>query len=249
MSTVSHLPYSGAAVITGGASGIGAATAQRLMAQGVAVGLIDLNPPTDPALSNAAFAAADVSDHAQVEAAFAKLRETLGPIAHLACVAGIGPRRTPSADVRPDDWRRMLAVHLDGTFFACQSFMRLGPASGASIVTIGSVAGKAGLPQRAAYVTAKGAMAALTRSLAVEWATSGVRVNCVNPGYVMTPMVRSSYENGLLVDDPAAHTALGRLADPPEIAQVITFLLSSEASFITGEDVVADGGFLIKKLS
>lgn len=248
MAPSSHAGYSGAVVVTGGASGIGAATVLQLRRLGVTVGVIDLERPSQPDLSDVAFATADVSNQADLSTAFQSLQCSLGPIGHLVCAAGVGPRRTPSTELPTDEWRRMLAIHVDGTFFACQAFMRIGPPGEGSIVTIGSVAARAGLPERAAYVTAKGAIAALTRSLAVEWASQAIRVNCVHPGYVLTPMVRQGVESGLLTDDPAVHTAQGRMAEPSEIARVITFLLSTDASFVTGDGVVADGGFLITKL-
>ena len=241
--------FSGAAIITGGGSGLGAATAQLLASQGVRVGIVDQRESEDGSLADFPFFKADVSDPEQVSSAFDALASELGPIAHLACFAGIPPVRTPTVDIKPADWRRLLAVHVDGTFFCCQSFMRLGPPTPASIVTIGSVAGLVGHPERPAYVTAKGAIAALTRSLAVEWAPLGVRVNCVHPGFVMTPMVAANMASGFMVDDPAAHTAQNRLGEPPEIAEVVSFLLSNRASFVTGQGIVADGGYVVKKLS
>ncbi len=239
--------FVGAAVVTGGASGIGAATVARLRDMGVRVGIIDLNEPTDPRLDGVPVAKADVTDEAKIAAGLSQLADLLGPIGHLVCGAGIGPTRTPSTELPIESWRRMLAIHLDGTFFACRAFKRLRPSPGASVVTIGSVVARAGMPQRADYVAAKGAIDALSRCLAVEWADADVRVNCVHPGYVMTPMVREAYQEGTITVDPADYAAQGRLGQPSEIASVITFLLSLDASFMTGENIVADGGFLITK--
>lgn len=241
-------PFSGAALVTGGGSGLGAATAALLASQGVPVAIVDVREPVDPAVVGFPFYQADVSDPDAVNAAFAAAAQEVGPLAHLACFAGIPPVRMPTVDIEPEAWPRLLAVHVDGTFFSCQAFMRLGPPASASVVTVGSVAGLVGHPERPAYVAAKGALAALTRSLAVEWAPHGVRVNCVHPGFVMTPMVAANIAAGFMVDDPAAHTPQNRLGEPAEIAEAVVFLLSNRASFITGQGLIADGGYVVKKL-
>lgn len=235
-----------AVVITGAASGIGAALVRLLAAgePGRPVVGIDLAWPADFDLPCRRIVA-DVGDPIALTDAFAALDADGVGVDGLVCAAGI-QQRVPSVDVTPAQWRAMLAVHLDGSFFACQeAARRLGP--GGSIVLFSSVAEFFGWPERTAYAVAKAGVSAMARSLAVEWADRGIRVNVIAPGYVDTPLLVAARARGDLAVEPAGLHALGRLADAAEIAKPVRFLLSDDASFITGETLVADGGYRVLK--
>lgn len=237
---------------TGGGSGLALAVARRFVAEGGRVALVDLDAGRAEAraaeLGNAVGIGADVSDEAAVEAAVARARAELGGIDCLLCAAGhvvFGPL----GDYPLAEWNRMLAVHVTGTFLACRAALpALRDSRRGAIVTIASVAGLVGLPNLAAYSAAKGAIVALSRQLAVELGPDGIRVNVVAPGTVLTGMTEELYrergegsvERGAEVS--SAGSVLKRVADPDEIAAPVCFLLSEEASYLTGSLVVADGG-------
>lgn len=234
----------GCVVVTGAASGIGSAVVRLLAAREPdrpIVG-IDLAWPRGSDVPCRQLVA-DVSDQAALAAAFdeADLRCVRG----LVCAAGI-QQRVPSLDVTPDRWRAVLATHVDGSFFASQLAARR-MTDGGSIVLFSSVAEFFAWPERTAYAVAKAGISAMARSLAVEWSERGIRVNAIAPGYVDTPLIARARARGELAVEPADLHALGRLADPQEIAAPVSFLLSPDASFITGETLVADGGYRVLK--
>jgi NAD(P)-dependent dehydrogenase (short-subunit alcohol dehydrogenase family) len=172
--------------------------------------------------------------------------ERHGRIDALVNNAGVGEQARSTLEQQVDGFDRVLAVHVRGTFLASREAARamLSQGSGA-IVNIASIAGQAGIPGRNAYAAAKAGIAAMTRSMACEWARQGLRVNAVAPGYVRTALVDKLARDGAL--DTAAierRTPMGRMARPEEIAEVIAFLASPRASFITGTTLNADGGWL-----
>jgi NAD(P)-dependent dehydrogenase (short-subunit alcohol dehydrogenase family) len=155
----------------------------------------------------------------------------------------------PSIDLTPAEWHAVLGVHLDATFYMCQAAARLMvDGGGGAIVNFSSVAQSFGWPRRLPYSVAKAAVGALTRTLAVEWAEHGIRVNAVAPGYVNTPSIAIAIEQGIFEPESrrVGH-ALQRFAEPIELAEVVEFLLSERASFITGEVVNVDCGFSVTK--
>ncbi len=239
------------AVITGAADGIGWATAQRLAQDFDRVALLDLD--AEAARGRAAQlgeghlgVGCDVSDEASVARAFEAVREAFGRIDALVNNAGIGEQAGPTLAQDVAAFDRVLDVHLRGTFLASRAAARhMLAQGGGAIVNIASIAGQAGIPGRNAYGAAKAGIAAMTRSMACEWARRGVRVNAVAPGYVRTALVERLVKDGLIdAGGIESRTPLGRMARPEEIAQVIAFLASPQASYVTGTTVNADGGWL-----
>ncbi len=239
------------AVITGAADGIGWATAQRLAQDFDRVALLDLD--AEAARVRAAQlgdghlgVGCDVSDEASVARAFEAVREAFGRIDALVNNAGIGEQAGPTLAQDVAAFDRVLDVHLRGTFLASRAAARhMLAQGGGAIVNIASIAGQAGIPGRNAYGAAKAGIAAMTRSMACEWARRGVRVNAVAPGYVRTALVERLVKDGLIdAGGIESRTPLGRMARPEEIAQVIAFLASPQASYVTGTTVNADGGWL-----
>lgn len=239
------------AIVTGGADGIGWATAQRLAADVNHVALLDLRE--DAARQRAAELGSshlglgcDVSSANSVTAAVRAVVERFGRIDILVNNAGIGEQAAPTIDQDVLAFDRVLNVHVRGTFLMSREVAKtmLAQRSGA-IVNIASIAALAGIPTRNAYGAAKAGIAAMTRAMACEWARSGLRVNVVAPGYVRTALVDELECKGTLdTNAVAARTPMGRLAQPAEIAEVIAFLASSKASFVTGATLTADGGWL-----
>lgn len=237
--------------VTGGASGIGFATAKLWVEQGGRVVLLDFAAEKlDEAVAALGTAArgvlTDVTDRAVVDAAFASIADAEGRLDALVNCAG-NARPVATAEITDDQWEPLLDVHLTGALRACRAAYPLLKASGAgSIVNISSVASVLGMPKRASYNTVKHGLVGFSKSLAVEWALDGIRVNSVGPGYTETPFNAALTAQGLL--DPAPITAripMGRWAQPEEIAAAILFLSSPAASFVTGHNLMVDGGMTV----
>jgi NAD(P)-dependent dehydrogenase (short-subunit alcohol dehydrogenase family) len=235
------------AVVTGGASGIGAAIVVALRDRGATVAVLDLQP-ADDALSFRC----DVGDDTSVRAAVADAVEQLGGLDVLVNNAGIGAQGTVE-DNPDDEWRRVYEVNVLGAVRlsrACLPHLR--DSDAASIVNTCSIAATAGLPQRALYSATKGAIAALTRAMAADHLREGIRVNAVNPGTADTPWVARLLERA---DDPAAERAAlearqphGRLVAPEEVAEAVSYLTSPLARSTTGVDLAVDGGMQALRL-
>lgn len=243
------------ALVTGAASGIGAAVARRLLAEGAAVAGLDLRWP-DPAPDGAPHAAAEVEDGIvrigadirDPEAVGWAVADTTGALGGppdvLVNAAGIYLVRS-LLDTTSEEWDRVLAVNLRGTFLVATACVRAGMHDGA-IVNLSSVAafeGSAGEPS-GAYNASKAGVSNLTQQMAAEWASRGIRVTAIAPGVIATPMLR-------MMDDPAAGQAyldtsvpLRRLGTAQEVAAVICFAASPEASYLTGTTITVDGGLL-----
>ena len=245
------------AVVTGGATGIGAATVQTLSDLGARVAVLDRNREKGQAVAEelagkgraASFHFCEVADAASVQAATEAAARQHGAIHVLVHSAGIqryGDVLSTSMEV----WRETLGVHLDGCFYAVRSALpHMLDAGGGSIVIVGSVQTVTAVAGSAAYVTAKHALAGLTRSIALDFAKQSVRANCVMPGAIDTPLLRWAANLGpdpeaVLRGCAKAH-AMGRIGRPEEVARAIAFLASDWASFITGAMLAVDGGMLV----
>lgn len=235
------------AIVTGAASGIGAAIARALLAEGATVTAVDLEGVDVVALDRTRSGrlealVADVSDEAAVQRAVAAARER-GPVTLLFNVAGIGSTAA-APDTPVELWDRVFAVNARGTFLLCKhTIPAIVAAGGGSVVNMASIAGLVGLRNRAAYCASKGAVIALTRALAVDHVADGVNVNCVCPGTVDSPWVRRLVEDaGESLDALCARQPLGRLGTPEEIAQAALYLASDDAAFATGTVLTIDGG-------
>ena len=217
------------AVVTGGASGIGAACCRLLEASGADVHVVDraAEPPVD------------VTDRAALD----RLAGSLSRLDVLINAAGVLTENKPVGELTADDFRRNFEVNVLGTLNACQAFAELLRGSRGAVVNVASQAALVSLPQQAAYTASKGAVAALTRSLAIDWAEHGVRVNAVAPGFTVTPMTEAFFENETFTAAATRRIPLGRLLEADEIGAAIVFLASPLASAITGVVLPVDGGW------
>jgi 2-hydroxycyclohexanecarboxyl-CoA dehydrogenase len=228
------------AVVTGGASGIGRAVAERLRSDGFQVAVIDVSP-TDDEFGHVA----DVTDRAQVDAAVAAIREMFGPILVLVNAAGVEGFQKFSKMTFPE-WSKVIDVNLNGVFHTIQSVLPdMVEAGWGRIVNISSSSTHSGQPFMAHYVAAKSAVNGLTKSLALEYGPSGITVNAVPPGFVDTPMLRSAESRHLLggtVEDHINRTPVRRVGRPEDIAAACAFFVSDGASYITGQILGVNGG-------
>jgi len=217
------------AVVTGGMSGLGAATATRLAEDGVEVVTVDLSPDADVTL--------DVSDGAAVQ----RVAGEIGPVDILVNSAGIVGPNKPLWEVEDDEWQATFAVNVAGTFHLCKAFVPSMRANGwGRIVNIASIAGKDGNPKLAAYSASKGAVIAMTKSLGKELATTGVLVNAIAPAVIATPM------NAATSPEVLAHITslipMRRVGRPEEVAELVAWLASDRCSFSTGAVYDISGG-------
>lgn len=235
------------AVVTGAASGLGEATCRRFTDEGAIVAGFDVNePPDDVGTELGRFERLDVTDEGAVSAAMDAVAAAYGRIDVVATFAGIAGGG-PVHWVEADDWARVIAVNLTGTFLSCKHAIRhmLEQKSG-SVITVASVEGIEGTEGGSVYNASKGGVVMLTKNMAIDYGRMGIRVNCICPGFIDTPLFRSvmDSENMATVrEEYREHHKLGRFGRPEEIASAAAFLASDDASFVTGHTLVVDGGY------
>ena len=230
------------AVVTGAASGLGAACAGRFAAEGATVAGFDLNPGAWVAPEHRV----DVADEGAVAAAIDAVVEAEGRldvVVNSAGVAGGGPVHL----LDQAEWDRVLRVNLTGTYLVCKHALRhMVQQRSGSIVNFASIEGLEGTEGGSAYNASKGAVVLLTKNLAIDYGRVGIRVNCVCPGFIETPMFESVMGSGFMAEHRERYCEehkLGRFGRPDEIAAATLFLASDDASFVTGHALVVDGGF------
>ncbi len=239
--------------VTGAGGGIGQEVAVHLASLGAKVALIDrrsdLNAGTERRIVEGGIGEArsfgvDVSDPEAVNGTFEQIEEELGSVTGLVTCAAILTTNVTAEDADFGEFDRAMAVNVKGTFSAARAaFPQMKAAGGGAIVTMSSMAAISTLPRQSVYTATKGAVTTLTRSLALDWARYGIRVNSVAPTFTATPMARN-----MLADTKSAATILpriplGRVAEPHDIATVIAFLLSSDSAMVTGHMLPVDGGW------
>lgn len=243
------------AIVTGAASGIGRSIAQQYARAGAQVAVSDLAEEDGQetvrlvrdAGGEAVFVKADVSDPAACEALVQKTLDTYGRLDFACNNAGIGGESRPTGEYSPEGWQKVLGVNLSGVFYCMRYQIPAMLASGGgAIVNMASILGQVGYPSAPAYVAAKHGVVGLTKNAALEYAQQGIRVNAVGPAFIRTPMIAD------LENDPDAHTQLvalhpmGRLGEPEEVAELVVWISSDKASFVTGAYYAVDGGYLAR---
>lgn len=230
-------------IVTGAAGGIGRAIVRRLASEGCRVASLDLVHPDAEGQSFGL--PVDITDEESVDVAVAAVRDALGPIGALVAAAGIS-HTAPTHELALSDFRRVLDVSLIGTFLTARAVLPdMLKAGEGQIVTFGSTAAVRAAPGMVAYAAAKGAVLQFTKSIAVEYARTGIRANCLCPGGTLTPLMESV--NASRIGSDADHFRdrhpIGRYADPDEIAAAAAYLVSDDSSFVLGATFMADGGY------
>jgi NAD(P)-dependent dehydrogenase (short-subunit alcohol dehydrogenase family) len=235
------------ALITGGASGIGAACARTLARSGVFIVIADQSLDTAAAVakeidSTAAAVQVDVSDEASCRRMVEFTIEKFGRLDVAVNCAGLGnPDRSRVGELTFESWRRLMSVNLDGVFLSMKAEIAAMLGGGGSIINISSVMGTVAVAGACAYIASNPGVVGLTKAAALDYAKDGIRVNAVAPGYVDTPMLANRSEAQRA--EIASRHPLGRIAAPEEIAAVVAFLASSESSFVSGAYYTVDGGY------
>jgi NAD(P)-dependent dehydrogenase (short-subunit alcohol dehydrogenase family) len=240
------------AIVTGAGRGIGHGIALGYAREGAKVALVSRNAEELQALAaeirasggEALVAPADVRDSAAVNAVVEQVVAQWGGVDALVNAAGI-PMAVPTTELSDEKWQMTLDININGTFFFCRAVAPHMIAKGhGTIINIGSLHSFLGIPMRAAYAASKGGVLQLTRSLATEWAPHGVRVNCISPGWIRTPLQDEMVRQGRLDRTPiVARTPIRRIGEVSDIVGPAIFLASDESAFIVGEQLIIDGGW------
>lgn len=257
MTTPEQIFVGRTAVVTGGARGLGLAMATALAQHGAQLALLDVLDGVAEAartLSEDTGRAAiglhcDVTDEESISAAFDAVGAELGTATVLVNAAGIASP-TPALDITHAEWAQVLAVNITGTFLPAQQFARRTIAAGlaGTVVNVSSMSGEiVNVPQtQAAYNTSKAAVAMLTKSLAVEWLPSGIRVNAIAPGYFASDMTRDVAANDpQMAQEWQSRIPFGRMGEPDELGDLVVYLASERSRYVVGQNVVIDGGYTL----
>ena len=226
------------ALVTGGSSGIGAAVAERLLREGAQVATLDL---ADRGPAGALALTADVRNSQEIDAAVARAESELGPLSILVCSAGITGDSLRTVQVSDEEWRRVLAINADGTFFANRAVIPgMTGRNYGRIVNIASIAGKEGNPMAAAYSSSKAAVIAMTKAIGKDLAGTNVLVNCIAPAVIETPLLAGMSDEH--ISYMVEKIPMGRLGRVEEVAALVCWLASEECSFSTGATYDISGG-------
>lgn len=240
------------AIVTGGSAGIGKATVEAFVRRGARVTIADIDAVAGERLvqslpeGQTLFVRTDVSNPADVENLVQKTVEQFGRLDYGVNNAGIGGPAALTADYPLEDWQRVLDINLTGVWL-CMKYQipAMLQSGGGAIVNVSSILGTVGFATSPAYVAAKHAVNGLTKTAAIEYATQGIRVNNVNPGFIYTPMLENAgmAEGTDLYNQIASLHAMKRMGTPEEVANLIVWACSDEASFVTGTVLLVDGGY------
>jgi NAD(P)-dependent dehydrogenase (short-subunit alcohol dehydrogenase family) len=239
------------AIVTGGGSGIGEACVRALTEAGASVVVADLDQAAAERAAaqfgrdqgRCAAVRVDVADPVSVEAMVGFATERFGGVDIAVNNAGVGGEANPVGEYSVEGWRRVIAINLDGVFYCMRhEIPAMLQRGGGSIINMASILGSVGFAQASAYVAAKHAVVGLTKSAALEYATQGIRVNAVGPGFILTPLISNTMDEATMQAIAGMH-AMKRMGKPEEVAALVLFLASDAASFITGSYYIVDGGY------